>query len=280
MRPDDEFRALGQLNRLVLAQQRKPQARTHQAFGSGHHVGFDDLVGSQPLPRKQSQQQRLNVVLRWRCNPRHLRQIAPPGLEHLFAHEGRCNDSVLLRLQRQRLQLARHVGADVERALQRARHDLLAQILREAVAGFDFQQRQRGDQGAQQGPEAQRIRIGHRSQQELTGDLALQLLGPPLQIAGSVQHLLRVFEQRFARAGQADAARLAIEQRYAQLLLKGLDLRGDRGLGDVQRLCGARHAAQCGGRYVGAQLVHLHAVSLTDAAAVCAYRNSRRQQPA
>ncbi|EEF22926.1 conserved hypothetical protein [Ricinus communis] len=258
MRPDGHAAMLGRGQGAVLAQQRQAQAGAHQALGRGGGIAFHDLIGAQPLAGEQRQQQGLLMVLRGCTDPGQLRQVLPARLQDAFAQRGRRRHAVVQCLQHQGAQVARHVGADVERALQAAGRDLRAQLLGPALACLDVQQRQRLHQAMQQRAQAQRLGVGHRAQQQLAGDLALQLAGLALQASCRIQHLPGGLHQGLASPREADAARAPVEQRHAQLFLQRLDLGRDGGLRQVQGLGRARDAAQRGRRDVGAQLIHLH----------------------
>ena len=60
----------------------------------------------------------------------------------------------------------------------------------------------------------------------------------------AVEHLFRGGQELAARGGQHHAARHALEQRDAELVLERLDLRADRRLADVQPLGGAGQVAR------------------------------------
>jgi hypothetical protein len=130
------------------------------------------------------------MVLRGRADPGQVGQVAPAGAQYPLAHGGRRHHPVVLGLQRQARGLARDVRADVERAVQRAGADLLAQLFSQAGAGANLQQRQRLDDGRQQRAQAQRVGVGHGAQHELAGDFALQLARLAQQDAGAVQQQL------------------------------------------------------------------------------------------
>ncbi len=57
---------------------------------------------------------------------------------------------------------------------------------------------------------------------------------PARDIAQQAQHFGRRLVQRLPLLGEAQLAVVAAEQRHAELLLQGLDLAADRGLGDEQ----------------------------------------------
>ena len=64
---------------------------------------------------------------------------------------------------------------------------------------------------------------------------------------GSRGHVRGGAKQRVAAIGQHQSARMALEQRYAQLFLQRCDLAGDRRLRNAKALAGERQAAGFGG---------------------------------
>jgi hypothetical protein len=73
--------------------------------------------------------------------------------------------------------------------------------------------------------------------------MAADSAGQADQFVRDVQRALRGREQLFAGAGQAHAARGALEQHHAELFVQLLELQGKRGLGQVQALRRARKIA-------------------------------------
>ena len=78
-----------------------------------------------------------------------------------------------------------------------------------------------------------------------------QHAGRPVLVLGQLgldrlelhQHVVRGAEQHLALLGQHQAARMAVEQRHADILLQRADLPRDRRLRQTQRLGGMRERA-------------------------------------
>ena len=88
----------------------------------------------------------------------------------------------------------------------------------------------------------------------------LVLVGAQLRL-GRVDlggHVARGAIEQLALLGQDQAARMAVEQRDAQLLLERADLAADRRLAEIQRLARMGEAARLGDRVENPQLVPVH----------------------
>ncbi|KAG1249978.1 hypothetical protein G6F68_013049 [Rhizopus microsporus] len=125
--------------------------------------------------------------------------------------------------------------------------------------GDAFHQRQPLVHGGGQFAQAQEIRhfTGH-AQFHHPVQAALQLLRFGFELRAQHQQGFRRGQQHFARLGQRQPPATAVEQRHAQALLQGLDLRGARRLGQRQRFGRLRPFPQTGDRDEGADLIDFH----------------------
>ena len=83
------------------------------------------------------------------------------------------------------------------------------------------------------------------------GTVLLQVVA---QLLGLQQHAARMVQEGFAGRRGPHAARLAVQQGHARLLLQRLDTQAGCGQGQVLPLRGAREAAQFGGMHEQAQV--------------------------
>ena len=88
--------------------------------------------------------------------------------------------------------------------------------------------------------------IGHRAHAHAADHLALDRARAAAQRLRGIEDLLGGGQELAARGRQHHAARDALEQRDAELVLERLDLRAHRGLADVQPLGGARQMTELG----------------------------------
>jgi hypothetical protein len=129
--------------------------------------------------------------------------------------------------------------ADVERPVRDARDDLR----RRKHAGRDAQA---GESLRELGEQPGRGLVGGaRPVRELDRALLARREAPDVapELVGGRQERGSTVEQERARLGELDVVRGALEQLDAQLGLQLPDLPAQRGLGDVQPLCGAREVA-------------------------------------
>ena len=64
--------------------------------------------------------------------------------------------------------------------------------------------------------------------------------------------------EQLALFGEDEAAGMAVEQRYAEILLEGADLTADGGLAHVQRVAGVGETPGMGGGMEYSELVPIH----------------------
>ena len=111
-------------------------------------------------------------------------------------------------------------------------------------------------------PKPRRQPIGAEPERRRHAQFAVRLFAAVDQAAADrlqLEHdVLHRAEQQFALFGQDQAARVAVEQRRAEILFERADLAADRRLAEAERLAGMGERAGVGRRLENAQLVPIH----------------------
>src|SRR5262249_40348665 len=122
-----------------------------------------------------------------------------------------------------------------EAAIEEARVQLSTPHTRQRRAGkhlvqLDLDQGIALDRARQEVAHAQRRRVEHRSDAQMSRESALEVLGVLLELLNPGEDALRVGEQRAPARRESHAARRALEKAHSERLLERLELAGERRL--------------------------------------------------
>ena len=134
----------------------------------------------------------------------------------------------------------------------------LAQLDRALVAQRDLGLGVAGHEAAQGLVQHVERHAARDAELEAGGAQREEAARPGARRPGLLDHLAQMRLHDPPELGQMGLVALAIEQRAAQLLLEQLDRAGQRGLGDVALLRGAREIERLAQRHEVAGLVHFH----------------------